>query len=92
MSKTLEHYLDELQISTSITIQIFIDTPHEVLPERDYFSNWECLDCGAKGKRKGKYESTLKERVRAHQYCRCKARFIFPSILKRFKNKPLRLS
>ena len=71
--KTLNHYLDELQISTAITIEICHDTPKEVLPKSDLFSCWRCLSCGSHGKGKVKYKSTLRTRVRAHQNCRCKA-------------------
>lgn len=74
MSKTLDSYLDELQISVAITIEIFVDTDKKVLPKKDYFSNWSCLSCGSHGKGKVKYRSTLRTRVRAHQKCRCKAR------------------
>lgn len=71
--RTLSHYLDELQISTAIIIPIFFDTPKQVLPMRDFFSTWKCYSCGAQGKHKVKFKSTLRTRVRAHQQCRCKA-------------------
>ena len=36
-------------------------------------ANWKCIICGSEGKEKEKYRSTLRDRVRAHYTCRCKA-------------------
>ena len=55
------------------SIQFFYDTPRKVIPRRDFWSNWHCLSCGAKGKINVKYKSTVRDRIRAHKNCRCKA-------------------
>ena len=53
-------------------IQIYKGMCPCILPKKDHYSNWVCLDCGARGKVKVRYKSTLKTRVRAHFKCRCK--------------------
>ena len=66
--------VDYLQLIGSLEpIQVYHNTCPCMLPQRDYYSNWVCMECGSRGKIKVKYKSALRTRVRAHYKCRCKA-------------------
>lgn len=50
------------------------DSSPRDFPPKNHTSSWWCKVCGAQGKYKVFYKSTLRERVRAHLICRCRGR------------------